>query len=182
MCTGSYDSSMDNYIIRRAKLDDIEQISQVQADSWQVTYKGLLPDYVLAERNADYFSQRWPAWLTADGPAAVFVAVPADNVDTVVGIAACGKGRDDSYLDDGQLYMIYLDPRYFRQSIGRLLLSQVQDALIEQGYSHGYLWVLDSNISAQKFYDNQCWMQTDITKVEEFSGHKSTGIMHRKKF
>lgn len=137
--------------IRLAHLDDAEGLARVHVDSWQVAYKGIVPDEHLASLSYEKRASRWRESL-ANADSAAFVYVAQDDNGTVVGFAGGGPERDGDPNYKGELYAIYLHPDYLRRGIGRQLAQTVARRLIKMGLSSMLVWVLAQNPSRQ-FYE-----------------------------
>jgi ribosomal protein S18 acetylase RimI-like enzyme len=143
--------------IRDARAEDALAVAGVHVRSWQVAYRGLLPDDYLdalqaSDRAARYtFGDRRP-----DSPATIVAIIG----DTVGGFATTGPSRDDDATSAGELYAIYVDPDSWGGGIGRALIAEARSRLIEQGFTEAVLWVLEGNEHAMRFYRADGW-QTD---------------------
>ena len=51
-------------LIRDATLSDAPGIARVHVDSWRTTYKGLIPDHIIANRSYEYRERLWTQFLT----------------------------------------------------------------------------------------------------------------------
>jgi len=141
-------------LLRSALPEDAPAIAEVHVSSWRTTYRGLLPDSVLAALSVE---QREPMWrqvttemLTGESRSCVFVA--EDPVMGVVGFANAGPEREEGADVDGELYAIYLLEQHQRAGLGRELVMRAVDFLVEQGHRSMRVWVLEGN-PAQGFYE-----------------------------
>jgi ribosomal protein S18 acetylase RimI-like enzyme len=125
-------------LIRDATPDDAPAIAAVHVRSWQIAYRGIVPDDVLdglsvARREAD-----WRVWITE--ATSVLVAVEAETV-----IGFCG-------VSGSEIAALYVDPPQFRAGIGSALLLASLQRLRERGVAHATLWVFQANHGARAFY------------------------------
>ncbi|GAA1812371.1 GNAT family N-acetyltransferase [Planosporangium flavigriseum] len=138
--------------VRPATVDDADQTGRVHVRSWQVGYRGLMPDAVLdgldpvarAARHREILARAEPGTAT-------FVAV----VDAaVVGFASVGDYRDGSDPDGaGEVYAIYVDPSAWGAGAGRALMDAAVAYLTTTGPRPVRLWALDGNERARRFYE-----------------------------
>ena len=136
-------------MIRIANIKDVTSISQVHVRSWQVAYKGLLPDAVLDKLSVE---SRQKGWNNILSDPEQYTTIYEEN-GSITGFCNSGASRDpDASADTGELNAIYLEPDYFHQGIGRQLLLDSLDKLTEKGYKSVSLWVLSSNKKALAFY------------------------------
>jgi ribosomal protein S18 acetylase RimI-like enzyme len=138
------------YKIRYASVDDAEILGIIHAKSWQVAYKGIVPDEYLIRVNPEkrkrYYSKALSEGWERD--ALIFVD------DEPAGLICIGKCRDidksDSY---GEIWGIYLLSEFWNKGIGTYLLNWGINELYLQNYAQVSLWVLKNNANARKFYE-----------------------------
>ena len=152
--------------LREATPADAHAIATVHVASWQVAYRGLMPDHVLDGLSVDDRARIWADRLAApDTPTRTLLVVEGP---AVLGFASTGPARDDPA--DGELYAFYLDPSAWGRGHGARLHAGAVDRLRTDGFTHARLWVLDSNERALRFYHRQGWTETGRTKVDRDLG------------
>ena len=146
--------------------DHIDELAQVHTRSWQVGYRGQLPDELLDELDPARRADMWRRWLNEMGDRLLaFVAL--DDLERVTGFTAAGPPRDDDVAATcGELYAIYVEPDRWSGGIGTELMAAVTDALREVGYDRAVLWVLESNERTRRFYELHGWEPDGQAKVE----------------
>jgi GNAT superfamily N-acetyltransferase len=139
-----------NSLIRLAHVDDSESIARVHVESWRTTYKGIMPDELLASLSVEErAANRRRQLADPNHPAFVYVA----EVDgEIVGFAGGGAERTGHDVYKGELYAIYLLQAFQGQGLGRMLTQAVARHLIGQGYNTMLIWVASQN-SARHFYE-----------------------------
>ncbi len=166
-------------IIRRATAEDADDIAEVHARSWQVAYRGLLPDEVIEQMVAgrQARAERFRTLLSdEESPQRVWVAV--DGV-SIVGMAVVGPSRDpEAGPTTGELEAIYLAPEAMGRGIGRALLDRAVVDLGQRGFTAAMLWVLRENRRARDFYGAAGWETDGATKEEERPG----GTLHEVRY
>lgn len=53
----------------------------------------------------------------------------------------------------GEVVSLYLLPSHMGRGLGRQLLAAALDALRRRGFPRAYLWVLEENRAARRFYE-----------------------------
>lgn len=125
--------------------DAIDDVSRVFALSWKDAYRGIVPDDYL-----DHLAlNRWSAVLEKER-SHLWVA---DADGQIVGVSSHGAARDKQYFNWGELKAIYLLPSVYRMGIGTKLLHASMQSLFDAGYNNIYLWVLEENYAAHRFYE-----------------------------
>ena len=158
--------------VRAARPADAGGMARVHVQSWQETYRGIMPDALLDDPEALARRLRmWTAVLTDERYAADRVAV-AEHDGRIVGIAmaappradpAQGREREDGVLE---LHVLYLLAEHHGTGLGRRLLQ----ATVPDGTAAA-LWVADPNQRAQAFYRAAGFVPDGGTKVEEGVHH-----------
>lgn len=72
-----------------------------------------------------------------------------------IGTSSFSKSRFDQYSDSGEIISIYLLLEYMKKCYGSKLLDFVLNELYQQGFREIFLWVLEENINARKFYESR---------------------------
>ncbi len=165
--------------IRRATPDGADDIADVHARSWQVAYRGLLPDELIKQTVAgrQARAERSRDRLTDEkSPRRVSVAVDGGNI---VGMAVIGPSRDpEAGPTTGELKAIYLAPEAMGRGIGGALLERAVADLGDRGFTDVMLWVLRDNRRARRFYEAAGWQTDGATKEEERPG----GVLHEARY
>ncbi|MGE4353895.1 MAG: N-acetyltransferase family protein [Oscillospiraceae bacterium] len=132
-------------IRRFSGTDNIDDVSHVYAQSWKSAYRGIVPQDYLDSIPEDRWSkillgELSNLWVVSDGK-------------RIIGSSTYAPARDEKYGGWGEIISIYLLPEYFHQGIGTKLLRASMNGLFTMGYGSLYLWVLEDNCSAHRFYE-----------------------------
>jgi GNAT superfamily N-acetyltransferase len=142
---------MENIQLLRAGAGDAGRIAELHADSWRRHYRGAYAEsYLDGDVSADRRSV-WAARLAAPAHSATFLAEVAEHAGRTAGfvhVVFDDDARWGSLVDN-----LHVAHDLHRHGIGRRLLGQAARAAGEQAASRAlYLWVLEQNIAAQRFY------------------------------
>lgn len=132
--------------IRPARLLDAEGVARVHVESWQETYRGIMPRHFLNARTVKGRTALWQTALSQLGSGQVFL-VAEDEEGAVVGFVSGGPARDPAFCRGGEIYALYLLGRFHGRGIGRALFERCRDELRQAGRGRLYLWVLRANPS-----------------------------------
>lgn len=154
-------------LIRRAVPQDAEAIAAVHIQTWQVAYRGQLPDHYLNHLSLE-LERRAETWRTEiSTPRSPKHEVWVANAEARLhGFVALGPARDLDPNVTGEVYAIYVHPNRWGQGVGRALFTHAASRLASFGYRAAILWVLESNIGAHRFYETAGWAVDGRTKVE----------------
>ncbi len=139
---------------RAALPDDADAIAQVHVASWQVAYRGIVPDEHLDGLDWRERAAVRRAQLERDAEERPRVDVALDE-RSVVGFVASGPERDASPSEPSryEIYALYVAPGAWGRGIGHNLLvralADVPDA------APVVLWVLEANARGRAFYERQ---------------------------
>jgi len=128
------------FAIRPAKLGDAEGIARAHTASWQSSYRGILPDAVLARIDVDQRTASWRRVLQ-DRSVLTLVAYDITHHD-IVGFCDAGPSRGSSGYA-AEVYRIYIEHHAKRHGLGREMFEQVTDWLRAQQLRSLIIWVLD---------------------------------------
>lgn len=146
--------------LRDATPADAWDIAAVHVGSWQVGYRGLLPDQLLDGLSVLDRERWWHEALSNPGARSTLLVTEAH---AVLGFAAVGPDRDGARAT-GELYAMYLDPGSWGQGIGRVLHTAALTRLRAFGYQWARLWVLAGNRRALGFYRREGWAEDGRSK------------------
>ncbi|HEX4248199.1 MAG TPA: GNAT family N-acetyltransferase [Pseudonocardia sp.] len=164
------------WAVRPAVAADAAAIGTLHVRAWRHSYRGIVPDEILAGLDPVHSAGRWSGHLST-GRLGVFVA--SSVVDVGVGVApgagpdwpgelplgafcAVGPVREEPRagrpgVRTGELYALYADPL----ALGRGAGPAVHDAGVAHlgalGYRQAVLWVLAANPRARAFYARRGW-------------------------
>jgi L-amino acid N-acyltransferase YncA len=111
--------------VRKATAEDASGIAFIHVRSWQVAYRGHMPDEFLDSLDVGKRANMWRE-LTQNPDKIVFVA--DDRKGNIVGFSALGPSRDtDADPNTAEVSAIYVHPEQWQKGIGRALLSTSLD-------------------------------------------------------
>jgi GNAT superfamily N-acetyltransferase len=131
---------------------DVPAIARVHVQSWRTTYRGLLPDDLLAGLSTERREEQWRRSLEGSATDAASGCVYVlEREGDVIGFANGGPEREAGSVFDGELYAIYLLEEHQGHGYGRALFTRVAAFLSEHGCTSMRVWVLAGN-PAEAFY------------------------------
>ena len=135
--------------------DDLKAVGDIYALSWQTAYQGILPQIYLDELKGN----NWVEMLSKKKYTSIVIL----DGDKYVGVSAIGAARDEKMPGWGEIISIYLLPEYYGKGYGGPLFKYAVDSLESRGFKNIYLWVVEENIRAQKFYEKHGFQKNGDT-------------------
>lgn len=147
-------SSIKEVSLRRATLDDAEAIAAVRVESWQATYRGMIPDNYLDEMRVEDSMLQWRQILQAMSQAEDRICVyVAESEGHIIGFASCMMLPEPKLGMQAELTAVYLRSAWQRSGIGRRMVQKVARTLQAQGAESLLVWVISGNSIARNFYE-----------------------------
>ena len=163
-------------LLRPARPGDEMAVARVHVRSWQVGYRGLLPDdYLNGLRPED----RAARYTFGSPDASVPHTTLAILDDRLAGFATTGCARETDRKDTGELFALYVEPDLWGRGVGRTLIADARRHLAEQGFTDAVLWVLVQNIRARRFYEIDEWVVDEGPRSETIWGITVQSIRYR---
>lgn len=132
--------------IRHIKQDDDRlAISRIYEESWKFAYKDIVPQSYLANIPVG----RWIPNLDKEGMNHLVLV----ESGLFIGTSCYCKSRFSDFENFGEIVSIYILPEYIGKGYGKRLLTAVINELAYLGYHDIFLWVLEDNLRARKFYE-----------------------------
>lgn len=152
---------------RRATASDTPAIAQLHTNSWLQNYRGMFSDAFL---DTDLFANRIAVWTKRfeDNPENQYIIVAEDST------GLCGFAC--FYLNENAMYGTLLDNLHVAKNkqgskIGVTLMQKMAAFVHEKlPNSPFYLWVLEPNHQARRFYE-----QLGATNLETVQGEDPIG-------
>ena len=167
--------------VRPATVDDAERLAEVHVLSWQVGYRGLLPQPLL---DGLHPAQRVPRWTATLGQAAWprRGTLVAENAGDVVGFADLRPTRDDDEdpVEVGEVTSFYVLPSVWGRGVGRQLMAGAVRTLGAGGFASATLWVLETNVRAIRFYADLGWAPDGAAKGDHWGGAAIRDLRYRR--
>ncbi|MDE2427686.1 MAG: GNAT family N-acetyltransferase [Burkholderiales bacterium] len=140
--------------LRRATVADAQAIAKVRIESWQATYRGMIPDSYLDAMRLEDSMLHWKQILQALPEAGDRVCVyVAECEGQVIGFASGMLLPEPKLGMQSELTAIYLRPAWQRSGIGRRMVQKVARTLQAQGAESLLVWVISGNAPARNFYE-----------------------------
>ncbi len=159
--------------IRRACVEDAEDIAKIHIAAWRESYGALMPAATLATLDCDEWAASWRKKLAGDGDRASAVFLAGDETGAPSGFAHCGRQRSEKLLPlgfSGEFASLYLLSRIQRRGVGRRLLSEMACHLLAHGCESAAVWVFRDAVHARAFYRAQGAEPTGVAGQWEIYG------------
>ena len=149
-------------LLRPAQPDDAMAVARVHVRSWQVAYRGLVPDQHLDALRPEERAQRYD--FAAIDPLKPRTILAIED-GSILGFAATAPSREPDLPNHGELWALYVDPPHWGRGIGLALVSAARHRLCELGYRESVLWAMAGNVRADRFYRIDGWMPDGVRRT-----------------
>lgn len=155
--------------VRWAEAGDAAAIARVHVESWRATYRGLLPDEVLAALDVPQRTREWRERLREGS----FPTLIAERGGEVLGFCTLAMPARDAEEPDtvAEIPALYLDPRHQREGIGSRLLEAALAEMRARGFREAMLWMLAGNEGAARFYARTGWRDDGGRRGSQYFPH-----------
>lgn len=151
--------------------DDRLAISNIYEKSWKFAYRGIVPRSYLDSIP----SGRWAGSIDGVGK---YNAVAVES-GKFIGTSCFCRSRFSDLKDFGEIVSLYLLPEYIGKGYGKKLTEYVVGELGKLGYSDIFLWVLEENVRARKFYERFGFTADGGVTVTDIGGKLLREIRYR---
>lgn len=140
-------------ILREARLNDSAAIAKVHVDTWQTTYRGIVPEAYIAKLSYKKRKSNWDNQLSisTEAESDYFIYVAENSTGEIVGFVDGGLERSSDSRYKCEIYAIYILKGYQRKGVGRSLVQLIASRLSQLGLTSMLVWVLADNPASQ-FY------------------------------
>ena len=150
-------------VIRKTnEQDDLKEISHIYEESWKWAYKGIIPQNFL-----DSIAEgKWIGHLKKNE----MTSFAAELNGTIIGTASVCRSRFECFADYGEIVSIYFLPEFTGRGYGTLLIERTLDELRSMGFEKAFLWVLEDNLNARRFYEKNGFVKADKSLDDNIGG------------
>lgn len=150
--------------------DDRFAISHIYEESWKFAYKNIIPQSYLDNIPAGRFISN----LDKEGMNTLVLL--EDGM--FIGTSCYCESRFSDFSNFGEVVSIYLLPQYIGKGYGKFLLDAVVGELEQIGFDDIFLWVLEDNLRARKFYEEAGFMPSGNYLDDNIGGKKLREIQY----
>lgn len=159
-------------IIRRMTEDDLAEIGVLYSESWKAGYKGLLPQDYLDKTVPERWTDR-NVFLDNGS----FVILDGERIAAHVHVRPAAEEKMSGW---GEIHTMYALPQFWGTGCAGELFDYAVNQLHERGFDRIYLYVLEGNERAARFYRKHGFTPTDDTVKCEVGGVTVTDIRYIK--
>jgi GNAT superfamily N-acetyltransferase len=153
--------------VRDATAEDAERIRDVHVETWEATYRPLVPSGVVEDRLRVHQARDWAHDLAEQASAGGGMLVLTDG-EAVLGF--CHYGRTDSEDEDpalvGEIHRLYVALACQGQGGGKLLLSAATGLRLG-GCLAAVIWLFGADARARCFYQHMGWRPDDVERHDD---------------
>ena len=128
---------------------DAQTIARLHWQSWQASYRSILPDEYL---DGEVIDERTSYWQRAMASGDYWLILLAVIIDQPVGFIALKQGVDEGY--DATIEHLHVATGMKGKGLGKKLIGQAMQQMLAVGMKSVCLWVFEDNKPAIGFYEN----------------------------
>lgn len=153
---------MNEILIRKATIEDIEAVSTIQVRSWQSAYRKIIDKDYLNTMDIESRIEKRKKDFNQYG----FIVAELNN--EVVGFCRYDYCNDVKKEDniDCELRALYVKPELKRNGIGKKLIQYVIDEFKNARKRKMILWCLKDNFPSRAFYEAMGGKTSDIKTLK----------------
>jgi ribosomal protein S18 acetylase RimI-like enzyme len=141
---------MSSVYFRNAEVSDVFQIASIHVESAKLAYRDFISRPLLDDvYNVKYKRKLWEKVIVNDPNSIIVVS---NEMNKIIGFAYFEVLCESEKNLLVELHTLYIAPAYFLQGIGAALVQRMLDNLKLHDEIDVFLWVLDKNVEAKKFY------------------------------
>lgn len=153
-------------MIRKPVDKDTSRTAEIHVYGWRTAYKGLFPDDFLYKKLVVGDKIESHKNLI-ENSIEIFDIYEDENDGIIKGMILHGEPRVPELENAYELYAIYVEPLFQGEGVGCKLLKYVEKNSKEKGKSFVFLWVLEDNDPAIKFYEKNGYSFDCTIKVDD---------------
>jgi GNAT superfamily N-acetyltransferase len=164
-------------ILRPAEPRDALEVARVHIRTWQAAYRGIVPDGYLDSLNIEDRAARYDFTGTDVSKPYTILAI-ADTM--IAGFVTTLPSRLADLPEDGEVGALYVSPQHWDRKIGAALIAAGRERLVSQGFAFAYLWLLDGNQRAERFYGIDGWRTDGAKRTDTSRGVALNELRYRR--
>ena len=154
--------------VRRANLEDVPRIAEINRLTWQRAYAGIVPAGYLDQLDPTVLQERWTERVTQETPGVHALVAELDGV--LAGYIAVGPYRTQEDAEPGEdtagwgeVFALYTDPDLQGRGAGTAIHDAALELLRAQRCHRAALWVLTANHAGRQWYAARGWRPDGAT-------------------
>ncbi len=162
-----------SFEIHKAVPSEAIDVARVLTETWKAAYRDIIPSDALKKYTDLGARKERIESSISSGEKKYFLALSGGQP---CGVASFGPSRNADREGYGEIYAIYALEKYWGKGVGQRLMDFALSELSRLGYKRVFLWVLEKNSRARRFYE-KCGFTFDGTARE--SGFKGDAAAAR---
>jgi len=136
------------FLVRKASLDDANDMAYVHTITWQTSYRGLIPDWYLDSLNVEESIKKTKKKFKMRS---VFRYVGVLD-GKIIAILVIQKSFDEDKPESGEIGALYVLPEYQGKGYGKQLMTFAIAGLKGRGFHNVIVWTLKDSVQSNTFY------------------------------
>lgn len=167
-------------LVRPAVVEDAPALGTLHMRVWQTAYAGQMPREYLDSLRVETWIERRRTSLDEPRPGSRSLVLEVGGEVAGFSIGGPCRDADEDPRLTGEIFAIYLYPRFWGQGLGRLLQERSIASLAELTRTSVVLWVLESNERARRFYEHTGFALDGARKTIRIGGADLPEVRYRR--
>jgi GNAT superfamily N-acetyltransferase len=155
-------------------MEDVARLAEVNVETWQRAYAGIVPAAYLDAFDLEAMRERWRANVEGH-PGVTCLVAAVEGVVSSYAIVGAYRTQEDADPDEdttgwAEIYAIYTHPDLQGRGAGVAVHDAAMEVLRDQGYTRAALWVLAANDASRRWYAARGWQPDGVTSQWSSSG------------
>ena len=142
---------VNGFVLRQASAGDAAAIARLHVEVWRATYRDLASAEAYDALDEALRRRRREEMLATSLPRRSALLVESAGV--LAGFGLAGPASDPAFGARAEIKFLYIDGRFQRRGLGRLLFDQMRQDMAEAGFPGVALAVVVGNDPAIAFYE-----------------------------
>ena len=155
-----------SFLIRKATIQDANDIAVIVTSSWKAAYKDIISPKVMQERtDVDKRTESFSK-IISNGIQNVYIILDDEKP---CGFCTSDKYREEDLSNAYEIIAMYFLTKYWGIGFAKQTMDFVLEDIKKSGYQKVCLWTFEDNLRARRFYE-KCGFEFDGTKKESDLG------------
>ena len=166
-------------MVRIAKIQDSQRMAEIKVFGWRCAYRHFIPlEYLFNDLTVKNSEKKFIEILSIENNPGKTYVFEENNI--IKAYMTIGNTKDEDKDEKTfELWVIYVDPLFQRQNIGKKLVDFCINEAKNKSKEEIVLWVFEKNKNSIKFYEKMGFTADGKTKLHDRLNENEIRILRR---